>query len=197
MPAEPLSSPPPASPPVADRPTTVDRKPVRVEPSPAAPAPAPDKGAATPDASRSRRRRRASAGKDGKVTAPAAAAKAPRTTRAVVRRVDPWAVLKVSVLFYLSMFLVILAAAVLLWVVASSAGVVDNIEDFMSSIGFTDFRFLPGQLFRAAALGGLVLVVAGTAGNVLLTLLYNMLADVVGGVSITLTDDSRRAHKHA
>lgn len=190
MPAEPLSSAtPPASPPAADRTTTVDRKPVRVDP---ADAPAADRAPA-PSTPAKADGERPKAERPAKKDAPAAGARPARTTRAIVQRVDPWAVLKVSALFYLSMFLVVLAAAVLLWVVATSVGLVDNIEDFMSSIGFTDFRFLPGQLFRASALGGLVLVVAGTAGNVLLTLLYNLLADVAGGVAITLTDDSRRA----
>ena len=112
-----------------------------------------------------------------------AASRRSATSRVVVRRVDPWSVLKVSILFYLSVCIVLLVAGVLLWAAASSAGVVDNIESFMDAIGFTGFRFLPGQILRGAALGGLVLVVAGTFANVLLAMLYNLIGDVVGGVS--------------
>ena len=119
----------------------------------------------------------------------------PRTTRAVVRRVDPWTVLKVSLLFYLAMFVVLLTAGVLLWTAARSAGVVDNVESFMDSIGFTDFRFLPNRILRASFLGGLVMVVAGTAGNVLMTVLYNLISDVVGGLTLTLTDDDKGRRK--
>jgi hypothetical protein len=122
---------------------------------------------------------------------PATGSRTTRSTRAVVRRLEPWTVLKVSLVFYLCMFLVVLGAAVLLWILARSAGVVENVESFMNSIGFTDFEFLPGQLLRATALGGLVLVLAGTAGNVLLSLLYNLIAEVVGGVTIVLDDDRR------
>ena len=73
----------------------------------------------------------------------------------------------------------------------ASDAVVDNIESFMDSIGFTDFRFLPNRILRASFLGGLVLVVAGTAANVLMTVLYNLISDVVGGLTLTLTDDDR------
>ena len=115
----------------------------------------------------------------------------PRSSRVVVGRIDPWAVLKLSLLFYLSACVVLLVAGVLLWSAASSAGVVDNVESFISEIGFEDFRFLPGRILRASALGGLVLVVAGSCGNVLMAVLYNLIADVVGGLKLTLVEDDQ------
>lgn len=120
----------------------------------------------------------------------AARGRAPRrSSRVVLGRVDPWAVLKLSLLFYLSLCVVLLVAGVLLWSAATSAGVVDNVESFISEIGFEDFRFLPGQILRASALGGLVLVVAGSCGNVLMAVLYNLISDVVGGLKVTLVED--------
>jgi hypothetical protein len=113
----------------------------------------------------------------------------PRTSRIVIGRVDPWAVLKLSLLFYLSACVVLLVAGVLLWSAAASVGVIDNVENFIAEIGFDNFRFLPGQILRAAGLGGLVLVVAGSCANVLMTVLYNLIADVVGGLKITLVED--------
>lgn len=115
-----------------------------------------------------------------------------RVTRAVVRHLDPWSVGKVSLCFYLAVYLVVLTALIILWGAASAAGVVDNLEGFMDDIGFTGFRFLPGQLLRATALGGLVLAAAGAVGNVLLAVLYNLIGEVVGGVRITLADDQPR-----
>ncbi len=112
-----------------------------------------------------------------------------RTSRVVVRRVDPWSVLKVSIFFYLSVCIVLLVAGVLLWSAASSAGVIDNVESFMVEIGFDGFRFLPGQILRGAGLAGMVLVVAGTFANVLLATLYNLIGDVIGGVRLTLAED--------
>ena len=116
---------------------------------------------------------------------------APRSSRVVLKRLDPFSVLKVSLLFYLSMFLILLIAAVLLWGAAESVGVVGNFESFMDSIGFTDFTFEAPQLLRGAGLGGAVLVFAGTFGNVVMAVLYNLISDVVGGIKVTLGEDDR------
>jgi len=112
-----------------------------------------------------------------------------RTTRVVLRQLDPWTVLKLSLVYYLCVFVVLLVAGVLLWAGANAAGVVGNIETFMEDIGFEDFRFVPGQLFGGVALGGLVLVVAGTFANVLMTVLFNLMSDIVGGLKLTLQED--------
>jgi hypothetical protein len=113
----------------------------------------------------------------------------PRTTRVVLRKLDAWTVLKLSLVYYLALFVVILVAGALLWAGASAAGVVGNIENFMVDIGFEDFKFEPGQLLSGVALGGLVLVVAGTFANVLMTALFNLMSDVVGGLRLTLQED--------
>lgn len=116
-----------------------------------------------------------------------------RTSRVVVRRVDPWSVLKLSLLFYLCMCLVLLVAGALLWAGASAAGVVGNIESFIADIGFDEFRFVPGDILRASVIGGLVLVVAGTIANMLLAALFNLMCDIVGGLKVTLAEDLPRA----
>jgi hypothetical protein len=113
----------------------------------------------------------------------------PRTSRVVLRRLDPWAVLKVSALFWFSLVLILLTAGVLLWAAAASVGVVGGIEDAMAGFGFEDYEFLPGKILRGAALVGLVLSIAGTIGNVLLAVLYNLISDTVGGLRLTLSED--------
>ena len=57
-----------------------------------------------------------------------------RRVRRVIRKVEPWTVLRFSVLFYLSICLVLLVAGVALWQVASSTGVRDNVEGFMGEL---------------------------------------------------------------
>jgi hypothetical protein len=117
----------------------------------------------------------------------------PRTTRVVLRKLDAWTVLKLSVVYYLALFVVLLVAGVLLWAGASAIGVIGNVESFMVDIGFEDFRFIPSKLFGGLALGGLILVVAGTVANVLLVTLFNLMSDVVGGLKLTLQEDGSAA----
>jgi hypothetical protein len=48
------------------------------------------------------------------------------------------------------------------------------------------FTLDDGALFRAAAIGAAILVVAGSIGNVLLTVLLNLLNELTGGVRHTV-----------
>jgi len=59
-----------------------------------------------------------------------------RKVQRIVRHIDPWSVLKVSLLFFFSLFLIICVASALLWSTARSAGAVDDVESFITSLGF-------------------------------------------------------------
>src|SRR3954453_22698562 len=60
-----------------------------------------------------------------------------------IRSVDLWSVLKVSICFYLCALIVLLAAGVMLWWIASAAGFVSSIESFIGElVNNKDFRFL-------------------------------------------------------
>lgn len=106
-------------------------------------------------------------------------------TRGVIRNVDAWSVLKVSVVFYVSVYCMLLVAAVLLWMAATATGLRGNIEKVVADlIASGKFHFVGSELLRAGVIGGAVLVVAGTTANVMLAVLYNLITDLVGGVSI-------------
>ena len=118
----------------------------------------------------------------------------------MLRRLDPWSVFKLSLVFYLTLCLVLLIAGALLWSGAAIAGVVENIERFIEDIGFADFQFSPARILQAAVAMGLTLVIGGTLGNTLLAVLYNLISDVSGGLRITLTEDiepRRRARRRS
>ena len=59
-----------------------------------------------------------------------------RKVRRIVRHIEPWSVLKLSVLFFLSIFLIICVASAVLWNAARSAGAIDDVESFVTSLGF-------------------------------------------------------------
>ena len=108
----------------------------------------------------------------------------------VVRHVDPWSVLKISLLFYFCLFIVFMVAGVVLWNIASAAGTIKDIEGFFKDAGaFQTFSFDGFTIFRATFLIGLILVVAGTGINVLLAVLFNLISDLVGGVRFTVIEE--------
>lgn len=59
-----------------------------------------------------------------------------RKVHRIVRHVDPWSVLKMSLLFFFSLFLIICVASALLWSTARSAGAIADVESFITSLGF-------------------------------------------------------------
>lgn len=132
--------------------------------------------------------------------------------------VSPWSVFKVSALFYLCTLLVVLVAGTILWNIGRSAGAIDSLENFITRLGAygtcveesqvaegvdfqTDqecrdgevlvggFEIDDGVLWRAAAIGGGVLVVASSIGTVLMVVLLNLLNEVTGGVRHTVVTE--------
>lgn len=112
-----------------------------------------------------------------------------RRVERIVRRVDPWSVLKLTFLFYLCLWLILLLAGVILWLAASSAGAIDNVEDFMTELfGLESFEFEGQQIFRGALVGGFILVLVGSGFSVLLSVLFNLIGDLTGGIRISVIE---------
>jgi hypothetical protein len=113
-----------------------------------------------------------------------------RKVTRVVRRIDTWSVLKVSVLFYVVMFIILLVAGVLLWNLAESTGTVRNVEGFIRDLfNLEKFDVSGRELFRASWTLGVFLVIAGTGLNVTMAVLFNLISDLVGGIRVTVLEE--------
>jgi hypothetical protein len=58
-----------------------------------------------------------------------------RRVRRTIRHVEPWSVLKISLLFFAAVFLIVCVASGLLWSGARASGQLDNVERFITSVG--------------------------------------------------------------
>ena len=115
-----------------------------------------------------------------------------RKVRRLVRHVEPWSVLKISLIFYFCLWIILLIAGVMLWNLAVSSGTVDNIETFVTELfALESFTFNADQIFRASSIGGLVLVVAGAGFTVLMAVLFNLISDVTGGMRFTVVEEEK------
>ncbi len=113
-----------------------------------------------------------------------------RKVRRLVRHVEPWSVLKVSLLFYFCLWVILLVAGVIIWSFAVTSGTIDNVENFVTKLfALKSFSFNADEIFRASAIGGLVLVVAGSGFTVLMAVLFNLISDVTGGVRFTVVEE--------
>lgn len=113
-----------------------------------------------------------------------------RRVRRLVRHIEPWSVFKMSLIFYLCLWVILLIAGVILWRFAVTAGTVNNVETFIKELfALETFTFNADQIFRVSAIGGLVMVVGGSGFTVLMAVLFNLISDLVGGVRMTVVEE--------
>lgn len=115
-----------------------------------------------------------------------------RRVRRVVRHIEPWSVLKISILFYFCLWLIFMLAGVLLWSFAARSGTLESIEELVEDLFALDESgdFWRGDtIFRAYAIGTLVLSIAGITFNVLLCVLYNLISDLTGGIRLMVIEE--------
>ncbi len=124
-------------------------------------------------------------------SAAAAAPAADRRARLVLRRLDPWSVLKFSLLFYLCLMLVGLLVFAVIWFVLVNMGVFQEITKFAGNFNLT-VAFPAGKVFRWYLMLGLLGVAVWSIVTVLLTLLFNLINDITGGIEVILAERERR-----
>ena len=122
---------------------------------------------------------------------------APRRTRVVVRKIGPLSVLKFSLLFYLCVMLIVLFAMVIVYGVLSAAGAIDSLETVLGYVfgegttstgGAEPIEIDGGTVFMWGLFGGIVFVVVWSAITVFVSMLYNLISDIIGGVEVTLAE---------
>jgi len=108
-----------------------------------------------------------------------------------IRRVDPWSVLKVSLVLSVAAFFVWMIAVAFLYLVLGGMGVWaklnSNVGDLLNNTANSEL-VSSGTIFGGAALIGLVNIVLLTAMATVGAFIYNSTTDLVGGVEVTLAD---------
>ncbi|GAA3962740.1 hypothetical protein GCM10023085_51630 [Actinomadura viridis] len=128
----------------------------------------------------------------------AGSAKSARKAQLQLARLEPWSVMKFSFVMSLVCFVVLLVAVIVLYAILSGLGVFSAITDTVSELtrrqGETSGGLDAGSWFSFARVFGYTVLVG--ALNVLLitalstvgSVIYNLAADLVGGVEVTLKE---------
>src|SRR3990170_399585 len=112
-----------------------------------------------------------------------------RHARVVIRKVGPWSVFKMSLIFYFCVMLVLLGAGVILYGMLGAIGALDSTTRLIRDLFADDSFVISGQwLFTRGVTIGLVMVVVWSLINVFIAFLYNLISDLVGGVEVTLAE---------
>ncbi len=114
-----------------------------------------------------------------------------RRVRRVVRKIDPWTVLKVSFLFNVIAGLTFVLGMWVTWSIAVQRGIPEGIADIFESLTLT---FTPdGELyFRALVLLTIIMVIVATGAMTIGAVIYNLISDVVGGVEFTVLEETHQ-----
>lgn len=112
-----------------------------------------------------------------------------------VARIDPWSAMKLSFLLSVAFAIASVVASVAVWEVLDIMGVLDSLNTQLRDIAgptsdydLNDYIGL-GRVVAIATLVSLVNVVVTMALATLGAVLYNLAGSLVGGLSVTLTDD--------
>jgi hypothetical protein len=125
-----------------------------------------------------------------------AAARGPRRARLNLKRIDPWSVMKFSFAVSVVLFIVVVVATSVLYLALDAMGVWGEVNRSLSDLVNASGGASAGGGFRITAWGvigtsmlvGAVNVVLFTALATLGAFIYNVCADLVGGVELTLAE---------
>ena len=111
-----------------------------------------------------------------------------RRVRRIVRKIDPWTVLKVGFVVNLCVGLIWVLG---IWVARSIAVQRGIPEDFAELLGRLTIAFTPdGDLyFRVVLMLAIIWVLGASALLTLMAVLYNLVSDIVGGVELIMLEE--------
>jgi len=122
------------------------------------------------------------------------ASRGPRRARLSIRRVDPWSVMKFSFAVSFVLLVVIIVATAVLYLALDAMGVFDSLNKTLAELftsnggGTSSFKITAGGVIGVSAILGAINVVLFTALMTLGAFVYNVCADLVGGVEVTLAE---------
>lgn len=114
----------------------------------------------------------------------------PRRARLQLRHINPWTVLKFSCVLSIALFFVWLIVVGILFGVLDAAGVIGQVNDTVIQLNGPGSKapVTAGIVFGGAAIIGVVNIVLFIALSTIGSVVYNLCADLVGGIEITLSE---------
>ncbi|MGH2755386.1 MAG: DUF3566 domain-containing protein [Actinomycetota bacterium] len=112
-----------------------------------------------------------------------------RRVKRSIKHVQPFSVLKLSLLMYTVFLVLWLIFVAVLYSFVDSAGLFETLEDFgRGMVLWDDVEISLGLVERWAFFVGLGFVVVGSLVNLFLAFMYNVISDVVGGIELTFSE---------
>jgi Transmembrane domain of unknown function (DUF3566) len=151
------------------------------------PGPGPGPGPANGAGARPGQRPGPAAGRPG----PAGpAARSPRRARLQLRHINPWTVFKFACALSIALFFIWLLTAAALYGILDATGVIGRINDAWTTVqgGDTSPPIRPSVVLLGATVIGAVNIVLFIALSTIGSIIYNLCADIIGGIEVTLSE---------
>ena len=111
--------------------------------------------------------------------------------RRVIRKIDPWTVLKVTLVFNAIMALVFVLGTVIFWSIFVNAGIPERINELALLIGIENGINLEGAVyFRIVLLLSVIGTILMTGFFTLGAVVYNLISDLVGGIEVIVLEET-------
>lgn len=111
--------------------------------------------------------------------------------RRVIRKIDPWTVLKVSFVFNAIVALIFVLGTVIFWSVFVNAGIPEQINELALMIGLENGFVMEGPVyFRVVLLLALIGTILMTGFFTLGAVIYNLISDLVGGLEVVVLEET-------
>lgn len=117
-----------------------------------------------------------------------------RRAHMTISRIDPWSTLKVSFLLSVGLGIMGVIATVVMWNVLDSMHVFASLDELLKTLGSEELMQLMqylqfGRVISFAIIVAVLDIVLLTFLGMIMALLYNLIAMLVGGIHITITDE--------
>ena len=114
--------------------------------------------------------------------------------RRIIRKIDPWTVLKVTFVLNFIVALTIVLGFSILWVLLVNAGVPQGLEDIARRLALLDAdASIVGNiepLFSSVVFLATVYLLTQTALATIGAFFYNLVSDLVGGIEVVVLEES-------
>ncbi|HDH03867.1 MAG TPA: hypothetical protein ENH15_06455 [Actinobacteria bacterium] len=116
-----------------------------------------------------------------------------RRVRRIVRKFDPWTVLKVSFVFFGISALGLVLLSIVAWTIIGNIGILEEINRAARSISLIDqdvSLFQSGeQYFRVVVFFSVAWMILMSGMATLASVVYNLISDVVGGFEFSVMEE--------
>lgn len=117
-----------------------------------------------------------------------------RSVHMTVSRINPWSALKISFLVSVAIGIMMVIAAIVLWLVLDGMHVWSSIDDLLKTLNSAELlkvgQFLEfGRMIPFAVVVSVLEVILMTIFGGITAVVFNLVAMLVGGFKITVTDE--------